>query len=261
MDISFKRVKHLLSKKPDEIVRRVFDSVYFGMETDSFNIDKMARLSAAVSSANYASVYMLGAEKFRNNFELIDYACERLKVPGLKLEFGVWSGSTINRLAQHFSDNIFGFDSFEGLPEDWRPGFEKGRFATTNLPTVRNNVKLVIGWFDKTLPNFIEQNSERVALLHIDCDLYSSTKTVFDCLGDKIDKGTILIFDEYFNYPGWESGEHKAFQEYITSKQIKYKYIGYVPNKQQVAVEIESVGDDSKGPLAATISASPDLAS
>jgi hypothetical protein len=53
--------------------------------------------------------------------------------------------------------------------------------------------------------------------------------------------GTIIIFDEYFNYPGWEVGEFKAFAEFVAEKNVSYRYIAYVPNHQQVAVVIERI--------------------
>jgi predicted O-methyltransferase YrrM len=72
----------------------------------------------------------------------------------------------------------------------------------------------------------------------VDCDLYSSTQTVFAHLHPKIAPGTIIVFDEYFNYPTWERHEFRAFQEYVRFRQVRYEYIGLVPSSQQVAVRI-----------------------
>ena len=75
----------------------------------------------------------------------------------LWLEFGVASGKTINYISKFTNDTVYGFDSFEGLPEKWRNGFDKGCFNRNgNLPKVNKNVTLIKGWFDETLPNFIE---------------------------------------------------------------------------------------------------------
>lgn len=72
--------------------------------------------------------------------------------------------------------------------------------------------------------------------MHIDCDLYNSTKTIFDNLAPRIKSGTIIVFDEYFNYPNWQQHEYKAFQEFVEDNNIKYEYIaiGY----GQAAVKI-----------------------
>lgn len=99
-----------------------------------------------------------------------------------------------------------------------------------------------VGYFDKTLPLFKKDESRKIAFLHLDADLYSSTKIVLDSLKDQITKGTIIVFDEYFNYPGWEQGEFKAFQEFIKETNYQYQYIGYT-NLQQCAVEITSVNN------------------
>jgi hypothetical protein len=55
--------------------------------------------------------------------------------------------------------------------------------------------------------------------------------------------GTIILFDEYFNYPNWEVHEYKAFQEFVTKYGVKYRYLAFA--RQQVAVRIESIGSAS----------------
>jgi hypothetical protein len=140
-------------------------------------------------------------------------------------------GRTISHIAG-LTERVYGFDSFEGLPEDWRSGFVKGAFAG-DLPPVPPNAVLIKGWFEKTLPEFLGKQQGPVAFLHIDCDLYSSTKTIFDLLAPRIVRGTVIVFDEYFNYPGWQQHEHKAFEEF-KSAGIVCKPIGFVPSHQQV---------------------------
>lgn len=135
---------------------------------------------------------------------------------GSILEFGVYSGTSINVIAKaRPTAPVFGFDSFEGLPDDWIAGFPKGYFATDGwLPPVPANVQLVKGWFDETLPPFVAAHPEPVSLLHVDCDMYSSTKTVFDSLAANIVPGTVIVFDELVNYPGYRDHELKAFYEF-----------------------------------------------
>ena len=100
----------------------------------------------------------------------------------------------------------------------------------------KNNVSLLKGKFKDTLPNF----NKDINILHIDCDLYSSTKTVFKWLDKRIVEGTIILFDEYFNYPFWENHEYKAFQEFVNENKIEYKYLCYSSKKfgSKVAVRI-----------------------
>jgi hypothetical protein len=99
---------------------------------------------------------------------------------GLALEFGVGDGASLRCIAR-YNMMVVGYDSFQGLPEDWRPGFEEGAFACEPPTDLPKNVQLVTGLFEDTLPQFdIEDLGAPVNLLHIDCDLYSSTKTVLD---------------------------------------------------------------------------------
>lgn len=146
--------------------------------------------------------------------------------PGLFLEFGVWQGGSINYLARQLPyKKFYGFDSFEGLPEDWhlsdKDSRMKGHFAT-KIPHVRKNVELVKGFFDKSLPPFIDTHPGKVCFLHIDSDLYSSAKFVLDSLNHRIDVGTIIVFDEICDwsaeqkyYPLWPEGEWKALIEWL----------------------------------------------
>lgn len=154
------------------------------------------------------------------------------------LEFGVYTGTTINHIAKLIDDTVYGFDSFKGLPENWRSGYGEGTFRIDGLPEVEKNVKLIPGWFDETLPEFLEDHKENVAFIHVDSDLYSSAKIIFTYLKDRIVSGTIIVFDEYFNYPGWRDGEYKAFKEFINETGKKFRYLAYVEISEQVAVEI-----------------------
>ena len=154
-------------------------------------------------------------------------------------EFGVFRGETINHIAKQVTTTIYGFDSFKGLPEDWKC-FSKGHFSLRDgeLPRCEKNVELIPGWFDVTLPAFAHDHPEPVLFLHVDCDLYSSTKTILFHLGERLGPGSVIVFDEYFNYPGWKKHEHLAFQEYVTSSGRCFEYVCYNRFSEQVAVKI-----------------------
>ena len=106
------------------------------------------------------------------------------------------------------------------------------------LPPVRENVRLIKGWFNETLPEFVKAHPEPCAFIHVDCDLYSSTKTIFDNLKNQIVSGTVIAFDEYFGYPCWADGEYKAFMELIEENNLEFEYIART-NGMQVAVKIK----------------------
>jgi len=150
-----------------------------------------------------------------------------VKNDGLWLEFGVCSGRTINIISSTTDKTVYGFDSFYGLPEDWGTHQVKGAYSKEgNLPSVNHNVELVVGIFQETLDDFLlEHPKENVAYLHLDADLYSSTKYVLDKLSDRIVSGTVISFDEIYNYPEYEEHEIKAWVEFCNEKKISSKWI------------------------------------
>lgn len=151
---------------------------------------------------------------------------EALKKEGLFLEFGVFQGRSIRAIANlAFPRIVYGFDSFEGLPEDWLRGndiYSKGHFNLEGrLPEVPGNAVLIKGFFDETLEPWLRNNCAPISLLHIDCDLYSAAKHILFSLDNLIQPGTIIIFDELCDwkdsgvYPAWEEGEWKALNEWL----------------------------------------------
>ena len=146
------------------------------------------------------------------------------------LDLGVYKGGSTRALARIFPQHtIHGFDSFEGLPEDWAH-VKKGTFGELKgvLPDMPDNVKLYKGWFNETLPQWITDHpNPAISLLRVDCDIYSSTKTIFDTLGSFLTSGTWICFDELIGYYGWQEHEHKAFVEFIKRTGLKYKYVAY----------------------------------
>jgi len=177
--------------------------------------------------------------------------CNLDLIEGDVLEFGVYQGSTINLMADYFPDQtLYGFDSFEGLPEKWvmntsgKKGIhEKGHFTLQELPEVKSNVKLVKGFFDKSLPVWLEENNlEKIKILHVDCDLYSSTKVVFDLLNDYIVQGTVIVFDEFYpwgkkRYDNWAEHEYKALQEWTHQYNRDFS-VEYRNNHMQCSIRI-----------------------
>jgi hypothetical protein len=76
--------------------------------------------------------------------------------------------------------------------------------------------------------------------MHIDCDIYSSTVDILQGVGDLLQAGTIILFDEYFNYPEWRRHEFKAWQEFVAEHDISYEYLGF--GRQQVLLRVTSIG-------------------
>jgi hypothetical protein len=200
-------------------------------------------LRALQRSVDYVESAMPDALGFETQRDLINYSVQSVDIEGHYLEFGVYTGGTIRYIAKRIGKRtIHGFDSFEGFAEVWS-GFSLGHKTFDNkgrLPRVPDNVALHRGYFNESLPQWLADNPGPVAFVHIDCNLYSSTKTVLDLLGPRLAVGSVILFDEYFNYPGWEQHEFKAFQEFVSATGITYTYIAFA--RQQVAVRVTSVG-------------------
>lgn len=155
-----------------------------------------------------------------------------LHPPGIALEFGVARGGTLALIAATMP--AIGFDSFTGLPEDWRSGFDAGRFACD--PPDIPGAQLVVGLFADTLSGW--QPPGPIGLVHIDCDLYSSTATVLHHIGPHLEPGCLIVFDEFWNWPGWETdGECRAWAEYVAATGTAFDVLGHGP--EQLAIRIK----------------------
>jgi len=219
-----------------------------GIPVDGFDVfrdlSRLAGLRAAWLAAEFIEERMPSACPLDTKWAVIDFALNALeKIPaaesGLCCEFGVYKGETLNYIAKRVKGPVYGFDSFEGLPEAWREGFPQGAFGLTGgPPACEKNVTLVPGWFNESLPLFVASHPQAVGFLHVDCDLYSSTHTIFEYLGSRLMPGAVIVFDEYFNYPGWRAHEHRAFEEFLQASGRRCEYLCYNKLHEQVAVQI-----------------------
>ena len=164
---------------------------------------------------------------------------------GTIVEMGVFAARTTNLIAERYPHHVVhGFDSFQGLPESWDQGDIKNPAGTFHisilnttrsgktylkgdLPKIRSNVKLHIGWFNDTLPPFAKEIKEPIGLLHIDSDLYSSANMTLIELSEFLVPETVIVFDEFFGYPKYQDHEVKAFYEFIKSREdLSFELIG-----------------------------------
>ncbi|WP_245606964.1 class I SAM-dependent methyltransferase [Pseudonocardia spinosispora] len=199
---------------------------------------------AVVESADFVRTSMPSARPFPNPTATLEHGLSLVSGDGMALEFGVYNGSTLKIIAAGCGDRpVYGFDSFEGLPEDWRPGFPAGAFTAGGIPSVPG-ASMVVGWFSDTLPGFLASHPGPVAFLHIDADLYSSTRTVLDLVGPRLRVGSVIVFDEYFNYPGWADHEHRAWCEHVSRTGLRFTYEAYTLDNEQVVVQVTSLVSD-----------------
>ena len=132
---------------------------------------------------------------------------------------------------------VYGFDSFEGLsephPEHDHPFWKKGQYACSfeqvsqNLPTAqRPRIKLVKGFFEKSLRGPEAQLAERFCYARIDCDIYPPALECLRYLPHRLVDGAILVFDDWPHARGL--GEQLALEEWIpTVPHLEFEFLFY----------------------------------
>jgi Macrocin-O-methyltransferase (TylF) len=156
----------------------------------------------------------------------------------LYLEFGVWRGVATRWWSAHLRNPasiLHGFDSFEGLPEHWRPDAPQGAFDVSGeIPKIDDpRVRFYKGWFNQTLPDYVVPAHE-VLVLNMDADIYSSTKYVLDFLESHICPGTFIYFDEF----AVREHEMRAFDEFLTKTGLKVRILAADLSLWAVAFEV-----------------------
>lgn len=135
--------------------------------------------------------------------------------------------------------DVHSFNSFLGLPEQrTEPGtwptwdkrlapLRRGTFSQGGKPPFdAEGIVWHVGWFNETLPRFLAERQEPVGVLHVDCDIYSSTASVLELIEPRLLPGTVIVFDELINYPGYAAHELKAFVELLHRTGFGYRPIG-----------------------------------
>jgi hypothetical protein len=157
------------------------------------------------------------------------------------LEFGVYQGASIrfwSALNRNSDSRFFGFDSFEGLPEDWHSGKRKGAFSTGGkLPEIDDaRVSFIPGLFQRSLRNFAASYSPRNQLvIHVDCDLYSSTLYCLTILDPLIVPGTFIILDDFFD----ALHVYRALTDYCSAYVREYSLVARTHQLGQAAITVK----------------------
>lgn len=155
-------------------------------------------------------------------------------------EFGVCGGHSFKWWLDHnksADSKFYGFDTFEGLPENFGP-FAKGSMAVALESLNINDLRASFykGLFQDTLVPFLDQyKSDRKKLIHLDADLFSATIFSLSQLYRYLNDGDILLFDE-FAVP---KHEFMAFKIFTESFYMNYEVIGAANNYLFLAVKIK----------------------
>jgi predicted O-methyltransferase YrrM len=223
-----------LNDSVNAVVTRLADTEYRARRDLSYAQDA----AAAQQSAAFVLEHMPAARVFWESWDTLRYALGEIKGPGMALEFGVATGATLRIIADAVAADrtVAGFDVFTGLPETWRTGFPAGEFAQE--PPDVPGARVIAGLFEDTLPTYLAETDDVIAFMHVDCDLYSSTKTVLDLTGERLAPDAVLVFDEFFNYPGWQQHESRAWTEFLARSGRSFEYLAYTGNHEQVVVRL-----------------------
>ncbi|MBM3432169.1 MAG: macrocin O-methyltransferase [Bacteroidetes bacterium] len=184
--------------------------------------------------------------RYEKRFELYRFLVEHFqltKEPILYLEFGVATGSSFRWWTdqnKHEGSLFVGFDTFEGLPENWGGIYKKGDMSASTPVLDDIRTRFVKGLFQDTLYDFLEEHdtvlkSSPKKVIHLDADLYSSTAFTLSQLVRYLKTGDLILFDEFTV----ALHEFKAFSEFTSTFGIKLTPVAAVNNFYQTAFVVD----------------------
>ncbi|VEG55242.1 MtfA protein [Mycolicibacterium aurum] len=161
----------------------------------------------------------------------------------LVLDLGVWIGWSTRLTADASGRPVYGFDTFEGLVEDWQIDdqlvIKRGtfslteplakRFITDTGVTLRDGIPPALGrdvqfikgsTYDTLEPFLASKPAAPIALFHMDLDTYESCLHALETCKDRFVEGSILVFDEYLV----TNGEMRAFYEFQSKYGLQWRY-------------------------------------
>lgn len=172
----------------------------------------------------------------KNRLDNLSYALEKIEKinnKNLFLEFGVFHGRTTNFISdilKSYNINLTAFDSFEGLSEDRKGTSDKmGTFENKNFENLKlnENIDLIKGNIYETFPKFLSNIQNKIDFIHIDTDTYEVSKFILENAKSRLNKNSIIVFDDFHNFPGWSQGEHKSLLETFQNNEYEYLSFSY----------------------------------
>ena len=215
---------------------------YYQGEKYSFNILNKSNLKKHPYMRSYAWAFSLPnlPELYFNRWHFFDTIIKKSIVSKPFYEFGVWRASSFKYIIKYIKKG-YGFDTFEGLPEDWNVGGrseKKGSYSSDGIIPKIKGGEFIKGKFEDTLPIFFSKNRPIASVMNFDADLYSSTICALNYSKNVMDKNTILIFDELLMNESWEHDEFKALNEFCSANNLSYEVIAISFYTKQVAIKL-----------------------
>jgi tetratricopeptide (TPR) repeat protein len=169
-------------------------------------------------------------------WKMFDFIAERAIQSRPFYEYGVWRGEAFRYLIKTFKKG-YGFDTFEGLPEDWHTEKAGSYSSDGKMPEIDGG-EFVVGKFEDTLPEFFSVQRPMASVINFDADLYSSTICALNYSKSVIDTNTILVFDEFIINKYWEEDEYKALEKFCSENKFNYEVLAVSFFTKQVAVKL-----------------------
>ena len=181
---------------------------------------------------------LVGRDRIRNLYRLAR-RIDAEAVPGDVIECGVCNGGTAAILARcatksHLDRTLWLLDSFEGMPStgiedtpsmdgdsaEGHVGKELGdisrvREVLRRVGADMSRVRILKGWFEETFP---EVHANKIALLNIDADWYTSVKLCLENFYDRVAVGGFISIDDYGHWPGCR----RAVDEFFAARGLNH---------------------------------------
>ena len=229
-------------------ILRKISRIIFWITPSEFNTPQKNRLEIKLDenlgeeTFNHFKEHIKKSVVINDNLKIREYAIKTALINDKNkeyfyIEFGTFKGASANFFSK-FINKFYTFDSFEGLRNDWvGTKLPKGHFNLDKKTLKLNsNVEPIVGWVEDTLDDFLIKYNPKINFVHMDMDTYSSTKFTLEKIKPYLVKNAIILFDELYNYLGWEHGEYKALKEVF--KENEFTYLAFELKSERCAIKI-----------------------
>ncbi len=169
-------------------------------------------------------------------------AIKSASIDGDILEFGVLGGKSLNFFVDYCKTHkldrkVIGFDSFEGLGESWTnvDAYDEFNLSGRVPASISVEARLVVGDIQDSLPSFLLTYDRSIALVHIDTDSYLPAKIILSHLCQRLSPGSLILFDDFHGFPGWQFGERLALQEVLG--EASYQFLAFGPHQALIQIK------------------------
>jgi hypothetical protein len=199
-----------------------------------------AQFRAATSSAEWLHANADRAPAYARRPELLEAVIPQIPAQGDFAEFGVFKGAVTWFVRPRFPDRAYhAFDSWKGVPEAMSLAVSKFSFDLGGtVPDLPADTTVHAGWFEDTIPAWRARCAATVAFAYIDCDLYESVRTVLEGIADRVRPGSILVFDDWYNFPNWQAHSLRAVNEWSGRHRISLEPVGFTVLEHSAAFRV-----------------------